>query len=168
MPPESPSDRHAVIAAHKHDTTLFILAFSPACTAWLRAAKERIGAPRQAGPRQSYGRVAKTVKADGLRRISSARSWALGVLLCPEDDLSLLVAWARGLPGKSLARVRFFAAPTTDPDPILRTWNRAFNPLTDLLRPANPNQLARELLKLLNDWIYNDHAPHRPPGAPPR
>lgn len=155
-----------MIVAHKHDTTLYVMAESEDCIPRRDALVSRIPPPRTTSEGQ-YGRRVVAIGPDGLGPIPTAESWCLAVLVCPGDRMERLIAWARGgLEAPHLARIRFYVQPSHDPFEALASWTSDVAPTADVSQPANENALMRLVLFHLNGQIYADFAPGKPPGVP--
>jgi hypothetical protein len=163
--PSLPSEHRDVVAAHKHDTVLYVLAEDAACRTRRGDLLGRIPVPRNT-PAGTYGRHARAIDPADLRRFPSEPSWCMAVLACANDALERLVAWARGAGSAHLWRIRFYVDPPADPIKVLEPWTLAVSPLVDAFEAPSLNALTQAVLVQLNDQVYADHALRKPPGVP--
>lgn len=166
MPPAIPSEQRDVVVAHKHDTTLYVAAESGRCIARRDELVGRIP-PARTTRQGQYGRHVVAVGPDDFTSIPTDESWCLAVLVCPGDRMDRLLAWARGgLEAAHYARIRFYVDAELDEIQAVEPWTSVVSPVADVVRPRNEKEFIRVALTQLNDQIYADFAPDKPPGVP--
>ena len=157
MPPTLPSSIRAVIDAHKHDTTLFVLALGDPCTDLARRLVARIPRPR-ATAQGVYGRHAQRLGLDRLGDVEASSSWTLAVLNCGADP-SNLVKWANRLTARARTRLRIYQGKDAK---VFRGWP---DPLPEIPDIEDEDTMLRMVLEQLNEQTYQDHADDPPPGV---
>lgn len=161
MPPSLPPDQRSVIAAHKHDTTLYLLAGSGPLANTADAVHTRIPAPRTTA-QGAYGRRVTRVASDDPARFQPTGSWCLAILVDASTDWNRLVLMGRRLGVEPLTRIRFHF-PVGVNETIFDPWAELTStPMYDLYRDVP--ELVRHVLEQLNDQNHRDHAGGAVPG----
>lgn len=161
-PPHLPSDQRDVVAAHKHDTVLHVVAGRRPCATWLARVRAAFPAPK----RGAYGRRVQCAGFDAANGIDTATSWALVILLCPGDDLAPVAKWAGRLPNNQLRRIRILLHPSAQ-DAQLEAWNNATGTEAKATKVPDANRLIQEAAAHLNHVTYPDFASSPVRGLPP-
>lgn len=162
-PPRLPSDQRDVIAAHKHDTVLFVLAGNRPCRDWVARVGQAFPAPK----RRDYGRRVLVGDFGSVARIDPKKSWALVLVVCPADDLMGVARWAKRLPRGQLRRIRILLHPSAS-EAQLAPWTTAMGQEPRAARVIAANRLIQEAAAHLNQVTYEDHAPNAARGLAPR
>lgn len=161
MPPSLPPDQRSVIAAHKHDTTLYLLAESPSLWKTADAVRTRIPAPRTT-PQGAYGRRVDRVASDDPAQFQPTGSWCLAILVGASTDWKAFVLMGRRLGVEPLTRMRLHL-PAGVNETVLDPWAE----LTSTPRYAafaDVPELVRHVLEQLNEQNHRDHAGGAVPG----
>lgn len=146
--------RHQVIMDHMHDTTVYVLAQREPC---LSTGVQEIDAVKPSKSPQKKGRVLKPIRATDLARLRLAASWGLVILVCAEDDLTLVAAFAKNMGPGWRDRIRFYHHPKVDLDRAFRPWIKAGLALPLVERASGFRELHPILGRAVNEWIYQDH-----------
>ena len=150
-----------MIAAHKHDTTLFLLASPPSLAKIADAVRKRIPAPRITA-HGAYGRPVSRVRSDDAATFRPTGSWCLAILVDPSTDWKPLILMGRRLGVEPLTRIRFHL-PTGVSEAILEPWGElSSTPRYDVYGDAR--ELVRHVLEQLNDQNHRDHSGGTVPG----
>lgn len=157
MPPTLTPTQRGVIAAHKHDTVLHLLAAPNHLRPLADAVARRIAAPRTAKG-QAYGRVVRRVpKDDPGRFASTATSWCLAVLLGPDPDWPNLLRMGRRLGVNGRFRIQFHLPDHLDPIQALDPWT-TLTSTPEFADYSDENNLLKHVLEQLNNQSLRDHA----------
>ncbi len=160
-PPTLTSDQRSVIAAHKHDTTLFLLA-APATGRLADEVQRRIPKARRHGDRL-YGRKVERIPGDDPTQAPRPKSWTMAVILHADFDLGGLIPWARRLATRDQQRIRFHYRPPFDPDRFLTPWTEIQASPVHFAHD-DTNGLIQHCLEQLNAQTYLDHQHDGIPG----
>jgi len=161
MPPTLPPDKRTVIAAHKHATTLHILAGSGPLSKIADAVRTKIPQPRTT-PQGAYGRPVTRVASDDPAKFQPTGSWCLALLVDASTAWEPLVRMGRRVGVEPLSRIRFHLAAGIK-DSILEPWGE-LNSTPQYDAFDDVNELVRHVLEQLNDQNHRDHAAGAVPG----
>jgi hypothetical protein len=117
-----PPGWHGTVRRYHTRTTGWVLAQSNECTATrdLEVSDEYV-----------MGRRFEPLEPRDLQDLQLPASWFMGVLVCPEDDLTAIAEWAALLPTADLHRVRFYLHDAADPVAVFKPWYAAGLPSPD-------------------------------------
>lgn len=108
MPATSyPHGWHAYVADHHQATTGYVVAQSGEC---LDIKDQETIGPR----RRIAGRTFQPIRPNDLGSMTLPKSWFMGIILCPGDDLTPILAWMRNLSQENRSRVVLYAHPRYD------------------------------------------------------
>ncbi len=137
-----PADYRDVVHPRRMDTAVYIAAEQPPC----------IRLQQQAARPKS--RDHRTERLGALADVDPPERWLLAVILCPGDTTDDVVQWLRAHGDPD--RVVFFLHPDTDPVAALKAWYDAGHPDPVAYEAKTWKQLAAQLGRFVNDWIYVD------------
>lgn len=137
----------ATVRAHMHDLTGWVVASSGRCLDVQDAEVRHINRSLEAVHGQDLG----------ARGRPEARSWMVGILVCPGDALETLAGWAKGLDETDLRRVRLYFLPGADPVKSLAAWYDAGLPDPYTADVEDWPQFHKRFGLDLNNQIYLDH-----------
>lgn len=152
--PETANARRAVVRAHMHGTTTFLVADRPPCTH--TRDKEFTATRPKRGP-QPTGRVMVALDPAGLAALDLPRSWLVVVLLCPGDGTTEVAAFAKGLSPPDRERVVFYHHPDADLGAALKEWADSGLAPPPVEEAADFPELHSHLGGVINERIYQDH-----------
>lgn len=142
-----PPDFVPTVRAHLHDLAGWVVAASGDCLDVQAKEVERIN------------RALEAVHERNLRpgRRPDARSWLVGVLVCPGDALEGLAVWASRLEEADLRRVRLYFLPGSDPVKALSAWYGVGLPDPYTADVEDWAMFHKRFGLDLNNQIYLDH-----------
>lgn len=138
-----PPDYRSVVHPARTATRVFIVARSPPCI----RLRDEAARPK--------GRDYRTASLGDLADLEPPPRWVMAAILCPGDDASALVEWARA--GKADPdRILFVLHPDTDAVAALRPWYEAGHGDPVAVEARTSKDFAKPLGQFVNDWIYAD------------
>ena len=139
-----PSGWHEYVKAHHRATSGYVVAQSGAC---LDIKHQETAGPRSRVP----GRTFRPIDPSDLSSIRLPKSWFMGVILCPSDDIRPILIWIASLVRSDHDRIVLYVHPDFDQ-----------NAGGTMMRRANLEHVRKTEFKgTWNDFhsLYgNDHA----------
>lgn len=143
MKPDDFPSWHATVRAHWPKTTGFLLAFRQPCIAI-----------RDQEIQAASGRVLVAGGIEDLEEWRPPKSWILGVLICPGDDVGPVAQWIQARKADA-SRVWFYLQPDVEVS-VLEPWEQAGHPADQYDSAADWKQLHKRFGLALNDQVYAD------------
>lgn len=146
--PSVPPGWHDIVRKHWRHTPGYVVAASGDC---LDVQAKETGGGRGKVP----GRDFRAHPPAALRDFRPSSSWFLGILLCPGDDVTDILAWTRGLGAADAERVVFYVHPDFD-RAAMPDWHASARP-----RVVRFSGAWHEFHRLYGrhhaDRVYQDH-----------
>lgn len=158
-------DHRSVIAAHKHDTTLHLLAAASGLGPLADATAKAIAPPRTTRTGQAYGRPVLRVPDDDPAGFEPTGSWCVAILVDASTDWKSLLQMGRRLGVNGRSRTQFHLSHRFDPVKIFDPWT-ALASTVDYAAYVNRKNLLKHVLEQLNHQNLRDHAAGSVPGIP--
>jgi len=165
LPPSLTPDQRSVISAHKHDTTLYLLAAAPSLRRLADTTAKAIGRPRTTKAGQAYGRPVVRVSDDDPGRFEPTGSWCVAILVDASTDWKPLLQMGRRLGVNGQGRTQFHIGERLDPVTTLEAWT-VLSSTPDFAAFADSKNLLKHVLEQLNHQNVRDHAAGSVPGIP--